>query len=128
MIPLGVGPQVAGAGERHVADQLDGRAQRADRPLGRLQPGTLGAAADEVGVGRHPFVQRQDVGRRPSHSSPASGSAGGPSPRRLRHDVGERCVADVEKPWQLQAPARVERSRCNISQAIGVFDRSKLAA
>ena len=43
--PLGVGPQVAGPGERHVADQLDGRAQRLDGQLGRLQPGAVEAGS-----------------------------------------------------------------------------------
>ena len=100
VMPLGVRPQVTGAGERDVPDQLDRRAQRVDRLLGRLHAGGVEPAPDDVDVGDHEAVQRQDVGQRPAEPLLTVRRRVQPGHRstRLGHHVGERGVTDVELP------------------------------
>ena len=99
-MPFGVRPQVAGAGERQVADHAHRRAQRLDRQLRRLQPGVIEPGAHEVDVGDDRLVQREDLGQRPAEPLLAGGrrDVAGHRPASLGHDVGERRVADVEVP------------------------------
>ena len=56
--PLGIGPQVTRAGERHVADHRHGRAQCVERLRRRLHPSTGQPLVHEVGVGHHGGVER----------------------------------------------------------------------
>ena len=131
-MPFGVRPEVAGAGEGDVADQLDGRAQRLDRLLRRLQPSVLQPGPDEVGVADDEPVQRQPLGQRPLQPLLARRRCNvtGHRPAGLGHDVGERGVADVELPQRGAGagPSRavaVQRQPGDQLQRLGPLERHR---
>ena len=98
--PLGVGPQVRRALERHPVDQVDHRGEGGDRLRRRLEPGRLERLFDQIGVGDHQFVQRQRFGHRAPDPLLTVGRFDQPGqrPARFGHHVRERRVANVELP------------------------------
>jgi hypothetical protein len=104
--PVGVGPQVAGAGEREPVDHLDRRTQYLDRMRRRGDLGVFRALADQVGIGDDTLVQRQRLIQR-------SGQPLRPvwwlapvcrGPGSILDDVGERGVANVDFPQRGACP------------------------